>query len=375
MKNKYILIASYFFTVFIFPLSAYDSKDLDFSIAPKTTFTVQSNSTLLKTGLVPQSEKSSQNKKDVALPDKKLLRGFERFPKTDAFGDTLPDSFLFYRQNLSSNQKSAYDEIFKAVMNAEQNLTIITRISSKEIGAVCEAVYYDNPELFWWDGTFSWYYNANGTVTAINFLYLFSSSDLKQCNKEFLNMSLPIIFYANLLENDMDKIKYVHDYLCLSVDYDYESYKAGNCGGKLQTAYSAVVEYKTVCAGYSRAFAYYMQQLHIPCTVLYGSDHAWNMIKVGDESYQVDVTWDDGNKIPPYFNLPHSAMQKVESHSLSENSLKVVQKNPTTSGTKTYSAYFGQIPIGIPYTYQEFSNIREDIENPAYAEVQVRKNL
>ena len=99
------------------------------------------------------------------------------------------------------------------------------------------------------------------------------------------------------------------------------------------------------------------------------------MIKVGDESYQVDVTWDDGNKIPPYFNLPHSAMQKVESHSLSENSAKVVNQNPSKSDRATYSNYFGRIPIGFPYTYQEFSNIREDIENPAYAEVQVRKNL
>lgn len=366
IKNRVL-----FFAIFacFFPLSAFDSKDLDFSISPKTKFSLQEKSSVIKAGLASPTESSVQNKKDVALPDKKLLRGFERFPKTDAFGDTLSDLFLFYRQNLTSNQKSVYDEIYKAVMNAESNLNIITRISSKEISTICEAVYYDNPELFWWDGTFSWYYNTNGTVTKIIFSYLFPSNDLEHYNKLFLNMSLPIIFYANLLEKDMDKIKYVHDYLCLSVDYDYESYKAGKYGGKLQTAYSAVVEYKTVCAGYSRAFAYYMQQLRIPCAVLYGSGHAWNLIEINGDFYQMDVTWDDGNKFPPYFNLTHSEMQKIQMHALSEESSKIIRNFPSKSEALSYKNYFGQIPLGVPYTYQEFANISEDIENPAYAKI------
>ena len=56
-----------------------------------------------------------------------------------------------------------------------------------------------------------------------------------------MSLSLPVIFYANLLESYLDKIKYVHDYLCLSIDYDKTAFDSGDYGGKLQTAYSAVV--------------------------------------------------------------------------------------------------------------------------------------
>ena len=368
MKRYIALILELFI---FFSLSAYDFKELTFSTKPKTVFSTQQNiSNELKTGLAQGKEEATQNKRDLALPDKKLLRGFERLPKTDAFGDIIPDSFLFYRETLNANQKSAYDEIYKAIMNAESNLKIITRVSNREIFQIIHCVYLDNPELFWWAEDCSWWYNSDGTVTNLVFNYLFDQDELRRCNQEFLNMSLPVIFYANLLETDMEKIKYVHDYLCLSIDYDTDAFNANSYGGKLQTAYSAIVEYKTVCAGYSRAFAYYMQQLRIPCTVLYSSTHAWNMIEIEGEVYQTDVTWDDGkNKIPQFFNISNKRMQTVEHHMPEEISMRVVQQHPSSSDYYSYSKYFGQIPIGFPYTYQEFNNIEDDIDNPAFAQV------
>ena len=63
-----------------------------------------------------------------------------------------------------------------------------------------------------------------------------------------------------------------------------------------QSAYSALVNGRTVCAGYARAFQYLMQRLGIPCyycTGYAGEDHAWNIIKLGEDYYNVDVTWDD----------------------------------------------------------------------------------
>ena len=73
-----------------------------------------------------------------------------------------------------------------------------------------------------------------------------------------------------------------------------------------QTAYSALVNRQTVCAGYARAFQYLLQQLGIPCyycTGYAGESHAWNIVSLDDGYYNVDVTWDDtegGNY--DYFN-------------------------------------------------------------------------
>jgi len=152
---------------------AFDSTDLDFSIKPKMSFTKQQKSAEGAGGLSEAKGSAEKNKSDVALKDKKLLRGFERFVKTDAFGDALPDSFLFYREQLTANEKSAYDEVYKALMNASPSLDIITRIKQKELYRVMEAMWYDNPEIFWWSCQYCYYYNSDGTITRIMFEYLF----------------------------------------------------------------------------------------------------------------------------------------------------------------------------------------------------------
>ena len=73
-----------------------------------------------------------------------------------------------------------------------------------------------------------------------------------------------------------------------------------------QSAYSALVNGKTVCAGYARAFQYLLGQLGIPCyycTGFAGENHAWNIVALEDGYYNVDTTWDDtGDGTYDYFN-------------------------------------------------------------------------
>ena len=367
------IISLFFVAMFVCSIWAMDMNDIDFSFAPKTHFTEEKENSEAKCGAVSPEISSEQNKTDIALPSKKLRRGFSRFVKTDAFGDAIPDSSLFYRQALSESHKAVYDEIYKAVMNAEEKIQLLKRVKDKEFGNIVMSVYLDNPELWWWAGNISYNYNKNGDVTHIFFSYLFTKEELFEANKRFVSMSLPIIFYAALLDSDIDKIKYVHDYLCQSIEYDYDAKNSGIYNGKLQTAYSAIVEYKTVCAGYSRAFAYYMQQLGIPCVVIYGSGHAWNLLEIEGSFYQMDVTWNDGKSVPPYFNLTHSQMLNVSGHTPYELSASVLRYCPSFSTRFSYSSYFGKTPIGMPYTYQEFENIVADIENPSYARIYIRK--
>ena len=71
-----------------------------------------------------------------------------------------------------------------------------------------------------------------------------------------------------------------------------------------QSAYSALVNGQTVCAGYARAFQYLMQQLGIPCYYCRGysgENHAWNIVELYGDYYNVDLTWDD-TAIPPVYN-------------------------------------------------------------------------
>ena len=73
---------------------------------------------------------------------------------------------------------------------------------------------------------------------------------------------------------DYDKEREAHDALIGSVRYDANA-------PMNQSAYSALVYGRTVCAGYARALQYVLQQLDIPCyyvTGYAGENHAWNIV-------------------------------------------------------------------------------------------------
>ncbi|VEU60878.1 Immunodominant protein p72 [Mycoplasmopsis bovigenitalium] len=67
-----------------------------------------------------------------------------------------------------------------------------------------------------------------------------------------------------------------------------------------QTAYSAIIEKRTVCTGYTLAFKMFMDILGVPCSTIQGkvSDpkyaddkHIWNLVELDDGWYHVDATW------------------------------------------------------------------------------------
>jgi hypothetical protein len=118
-----------------------------------------------------------------------------------------------------------------------------------------------------------------------------TAQNLEQSKEEFEAQAQKILDGAETQSDDAAKEEYVHDALVEKADYALSS--AMN-----QSAYSALVNGDTVCAGYARAFQYLMQQLGIPCyycTGYSGGDHAWNIVKVDDGYRNVDVTWDDTN--------------------------------------------------------------------------------
>ena len=100
-----------------------------------------------------------------------------------------------------------------------------------------------------------------------------------------------------------------------------------------QTAYSALVEGKTVCAGYARAFQYLLTRAGIPCYYCTGTavntrggenvteSHAWNIVVLDGACYNVDPTWNDtvleelGVVYYGYYNQPDAEFLKDHTRS------------------------------------------------------------
>ena len=146
-----------------------------------------------------------------------------------------------------------------------------------------------------------------------------TAQDLLREQTVFWQSADEIINAALALPDEYAREKYVHDSLTERITYDLSAEMS-------QSAYSALVDGRTVCAGYARAFQYIMQRLGVPCyycTGYAGESHAWNIVGMEDGYYNVDVTWDDtdGGINYDYFNRSDS--DYADTHSRRDLSVKL----------------------------------------------------
>lgn len=112
-------------------------------------------------------------------------------------------------------------------------------------------------------------------------------------------------------KSDFDKCRILYERLIEENHYDYGTYH--------QTAYGALIEDKSVCAGYGRAYQLLLQTVGIPCLYVTGladngyetGGHAWNLVKLNGYWYYCDPTWDDFDDASiairyAYFNIPYA---------------------------------------------------------------------
>ncbi|NMD38133.1 MAG: hypothetical protein GYA87_05560 [Christensenellaceae bacterium] len=110
------------------------------------------------------------------------------------------------------------------------------------------------------------------------------------------------------LQNDFEKAIWFHDWLIYNADYDEsmeEHYPRG-----------VLLDGSGVCESYAIAYQMLLKEAGIPSMYVtgYGKGefHAWNIVKLDEDWYHVDCTWDDpkggGNEGYGYFGLSDDFM-------------------------------------------------------------------
>lgn len=95
--------------------------------------------------------------------------------------------------------------------------------------------------------------------------------------------------------SDLQKAIVLHDYLTINCEYDQEAASTGDLFSGSFSTYGVFAERTAVCQGYALAYKYLLNQLGIECYMVNSDEmnHAWNLVKLDGQYYQVDVTWDD----------------------------------------------------------------------------------
>lgn len=105
-------------------------------------------------------------------------------------------------------------------------------------------------------------------------------------------------------QDDYHKVKEVYDYMCENITYDYANLNDDSYYLKY-TAYAALVDRTSVCQGYSVLFCRLMLELDVDVRLISGygagGGHAWNIVELEKNYYNVDATWDAGSENYHYF--------------------------------------------------------------------------
>lgn len=226
----------------------------------------------------------------------------------------------YYFGKLNNDEKKIYLAIYNGIKEYREYVTVPgVQLSNKLVGLIYYFVLLDNP-FFFSIGEYAMHHAVDGDKIKITSLF---SREEEEAGRKKIEIIINDILYDPMIirMNDFEKEKYVHDYLIKNVKYDHTH---GNNGAFLNpyTVYGAFIEHKAVCEGISKATKLLLNAMNIKCIVVSGDtddedgNHAWNIVKIGEAPYHLDVTYDMGKSLHSgfphydYFNLSDKVINR-----------------------------------------------------------------
>ncbi len=193
---------------------------------------------------------------------------------------------------LNEKEKKIYALFKKASddYNPHVGLSGLDLTRSEMDTRVWPAFFKDNPEVFWISAYSYEYDSATDIIQSVTFVY---TRDKKQRDEEQVAIDRRVSEIEAMIPENADtytKVKTVHDAIVLNTHYESSPDD--------QNIVSVLIGGKSVCAGYSKTMAYILKDLGVFCTTVDGTatgrgPHQWNLVKIDDAYYYIDVTWDD----------------------------------------------------------------------------------
>lgn len=132
-------------------------------------------------------------------------------------------------------------------------------------------------------------YNSNNRVD-ISITKKYSADDIEKINNKINEIINEL--NINNYTNSKDKIKTFHDYIANANKYDIDrqdkkyKYHSDSAIGTLFEGYS-------ICSGYTDTMAIFLSKINIENIRIANNNHTWNAVKLNNNWYHIDLTWDD----------------------------------------------------------------------------------
>lgn len=244
--------------------------------------------------------------------------------------DLQPQNCTYYYNKLTNEQQVIYKSIAMAIKDLnkkaklkEYNCTDEQKLMS-DVKIAMQYLLLDHPEIFYVknDYTVSTIELLNSSRNEVELEY--TVTDKKDLKSKILKLKQRINNILSGVENMtiFDKELYLHDSICKQASY-YKYEKISDVPEECHNIYGCLISNIAVCDGLSKAFQILLDNCDIEAITVTGflqeQSHAWNMVKISDEWYHVDLTSNKSVKnqnenteeiIHSYFNITTDQIKK-----------------------------------------------------------------
>ena len=209
----------------------------------------------------------------------------------------------YYYSIMPPDHRKAYKQLYEGVKRWADKITVPQNLTMGELQNVYIKLLYDHPLFYYIDQTTVPMATSRG-CWILSPKYRYTPEEVGRINQEIREIVDRIKTKADdFRDNPFRLEKCLHDSIVKSVAYDYDALmKTDNLDA--HSIVGTFLKKKAVCDGISKAFKLLCNEYGIKCVValgytakngVFGKDsyHAWNIVKIGEDSYHVDVTWDN----------------------------------------------------------------------------------
>ena len=212
-----------------------------------------------------------------------------------------------------------YSEIEKALLAGQEQITLGNLSlfkDPKEIFIILEEISNENPEVLYYKGAeyklgnLKLYYSKEKDEINSH------RDDIRRIRNEFISNNI------SPKMSEFEKILVIHDYIINNTRYDERLANEGMVPPESYSTYGVLSLGIGVCEGYAKAMKYLLDAAGVDSIIVIGESkgesHAWNLVKIEEEYYHIDSTWDDPITIDEsdilrynFFNLNDEEISKT----------------------------------------------------------------
>ena len=309
----------------------------------------------------------------INIADVYIKSAFEKqieYDNTFKVNDIKVNINNYYYEKLNDNQKNIYKSIIQGIKKLDNKVILKDYKYEKEDEALKDievAFNYlclDHPEIFYLDNNYSVSNITSivGNKSIIDLKYTVNNVD--ELNSKINSINEVIEGYLEDMkssDNAMDLEIALHDKLASNVTY-YKYDDVNKIPYTCHTIEGAFLEKQAVCDGLSKAIQILLSNVDIENIVvlgkLDGNPHAWNMVNLNNNWYNLDITSDKSIKsaddknivIHAYFNISDELI--LNTHDFDEK--KALPKSEIIEDSYNYYKYYNK------YVYDE-ENVKEKL--------------